>query len=147
MQKFIIPYRSHLGPYAKTLRRNMTLAEILLWQQIKARKMEGARFRRQVPAGPYITDFLCKELMLAIEVDGSSHQDRFDLDLERDKKLASMGITVLRFWDYDVKNDIERILEQIRSWIRNHPPRPDGHPSDGGRTHPGLTATPPMEGT
>ncbi len=109
----------------------MTLAEVLLWKKLNRRQL-GVQFGRQKPAGKWIIDFYCKELQLAIEVDGSSHNFRKADDDERQRQLESLGIRFLRFWDCEVKNDIGAVIERIKAWIKNNPPRPP--------------ATPPKEG-
>jgi very-short-patch-repair endonuclease len=69
----IIPYNPKLKPLAKQLRHNMTVAEVLLWNRLKGKQMRGYDFDRQRPIDEYIVDFYCKDLMLAIEIDGASH--------------------------------------------------------------------------
>lgn len=69
----ILPYKPHLKEYATKLRKNMTLAEVLLWNKLKRRQMLGHDFDRQRPIADYVVDFYCKALRLAIEVDGHSH--------------------------------------------------------------------------
>jgi len=104
----------------------MTLAEVLLWNQLKNKQILGYDFDRQRPLGQYIVDFLCKKLHLAIEIDGKSHDFRSKQDAERQKQIENMGIKVIRFWDHEVKHDIESVLERIRKVIFNaeqHPPR------------------------
>ena len=113
----IIPYNPKLKKRASELRKNMTLAEVLLWKQIKQRKMLGYDFARQRPMDEYIVDFFCKDLSLAIEVDGSSHAFKGEKDDTRQARLESLGVRFLRFWDYDVKNDMQTVLRMIREWI------------------------------
>ena len=115
----IIPYNKNLKHFARELRKNSTLAEVLLWQNIKG-KCYGYEFHRQVPLNEYIVDFYCHELKLAIEIDGNSHDFKFEYDKLRQKKLESMGISFIRFSDYDVKrniNDVLRALEFVISEI------------------------------
>ena len=83
---------------AKSLRRTMSLPEVLLWRALKGRKMEGLHFRKQHPVGPYVLDFYCDARKLAVEVDGGSHGfgDRPDRDDRRDAWLAERGIRTLR---------------------------------------------------
>jgi very-short-patch-repair endonuclease len=75
MRNKILPYNPKLKPFARQLRNNMTLSEILLWEYLKNKKMKGFDFDRQRPIDEFIVDFYCKELMLAIEIDGSTHDD------------------------------------------------------------------------
>ncbi len=95
----------------------MTLAEVLLWKEIKQKSMLGYDFDRQRPIDEYIVDFYCKDLSLAIEVDGSSHNFNEQKHAIRQRRLESLGIRFLRFWDHDVKNDMQTILRSIREWI------------------------------
>lgn len=79
--------------------------------------MNGYTFNRQKPLLNYIVDFYCKPLALVIEIDGSSHDNTFDADLERQKELEKKGLSFLRFEDRDVKNDIDNVLRTIELWI------------------------------
>jgi len=121
----IIPYNPKLVGYAKELRNNMTLGEIALWREIKGKKL-GIRFSRQIPINNFIVDFYCKDLQLAIEIDGSIHfeEGHQEKDAVRQKRLESLGVTVLRFSDLDVKNNLSWVLEEIKVEIekyRTHP--------------------------
>ncbi len=97
--------------FARALRSNSTDAERALWQKLPAQQL-GARFRRQVPFGPYVLDFYCFDLRLAIELDGGQHHESLK-DLVRDDFLAAKGITVLRFWNHDVFQNIEAVLLRL----------------------------------
>ena len=99
MQRKIIPYSPKLKARAKEIRHHMTLAEVLLWKRLKNRQVLGCDFDRQRPIGNYIVDFYCKELMLAIEVDGRSHDFKELQDQRRQKEIEAYGIRVLRFWE------------------------------------------------
>ena len=115
----IIPYNPKLKSLARELRKNSTLAEVLLWMNIKG-KCYGHEFHRQVPIGDYIVDFYCHELQLAIEIDGNTHDYNFEMDDIRQKNLEKMGITFIRFNDRDVKScmtDVLRGLEFVISEI------------------------------
>ena len=114
----IIPYHPHLIAMAKKLRNNMTLGEVVLWREIKGKKL-GIRFSRQIPIDKYIVDFHSKDLRLAIEVDGSIHyeEDHQEKDELRQKRLESFGITVIRFSDLDVKNNLDWVLGEIQKEI------------------------------
>ena len=105
MRNKIIPYNPKLKEYAKQLRNNSTLSEVLLWQKIKNKAL-GVQFHRQVPIKEYIVDFYCHELMLAIEIDGDSHLYKYDYDQKRQGELELLGITFLRFSDFDVKQNM-----------------------------------------
>ncbi len=116
----IIPYNPKLKELARQLRRNSTQAEIMLWKYLKGKQMLGFDFDRQRPIGNYIVDFYCKDLMLAIEIDGESHNDKADYDAKRQAWLERQGITVLRFYDWEVKEDALAVAQAIENWIRNN---------------------------
>jgi len=134
----IIPYNPKLKARAHELRKHMTLAEVLLWNELKAGKMRGHDFDRQRPIDEYIVDFYCKELQLAVEVDGRSHDFKEERDARRDERLRSLGVHMLRFWDSAVRGDMRTVLRSIEAWIGQHektggvnrenPPRPAGTP-------------------
>ena len=119
MRRKILPYNPKLKSIAKNLRKNMTLSEVLLWQRLKQGQLLGYDFDRQRPIDNYIVDFFCKDLMLAIEIDGSSHHSEmaFAQDIRRQKRLETLGIRFLRFKDEEVKKDLDRVVEQIYHWI------------------------------
>jgi very-short-patch-repair endonuclease len=126
----IIPYNPKLKLLARELRNNSTKSEIILWNKIKNRSL-GVEFHRQVPIDEYIVDFFCHELMLAIEIDGSTHYYNFEKDDIRQKRLESFGIKVFRIEDKDVRfalNDVLRAVELIVEELvinnEEHPPRP-----------------------
>jgi very-short-patch-repair endonuclease len=106
---------------AKALRKNFTDTERLLWKYLRAKQMEGCKFRRQEPIGSYIVDFVCQEKQIVIEVDGGQHYTEREKDKERDKWLKGQGYKVLRFWNNEVLGNIEGVLEVIRDCL-NHPP-------------------------
>jgi len=102
---------------ARTMRRALTPPEARLWVQLKGRKLEGLKFRRQHPAGPYILDFYCPEQGLAVEVDGMIHGDADQArhDERRTAWLTTKGISVLRVASCDVRDDVEGVLNAIRN--------------------------------
>ncbi len=112
-----IHYNPKLKYHARELRKKGVLSEVLLWNHLKGRKMRGYQFMRQKPVGDYIVDFYCNKLKLTIEIDGESHDGRFLYDMERQRVLESMGLTLLRFSDSDVKRDISSVLMAIEGWI------------------------------
>ncbi len=118
----IIPYNPKLKILASRLRKDMTLAEVLLWNELKQKKMMGHDFDRQKPLDNFIVDFYCKDLMLAIEIDGDSHEheDAFEADKVRQQKLENYSIHFLRFDDCEVKQDMKNVLRTIEIWIENH---------------------------
>lgn len=97
----------------------MTFAEVLLWNELKQKKINGYDFDRQRPIDNYIVDFYCKDLMLAIEVDGFSHftPEAIEEDEQRQNRLEELGVSVLRFNDSQVKDDIENVICEIGGWI------------------------------
>ena len=104
----------------------MTLSEVLLWKEIKNKQL-GMRFSRQIPIDQFIVDFYCKDLMLAIEIDGQSHyhDDQPDKDKRRQIKLESLGIHFLRFDDLDVKSNIRWVANEILIKIDELKPTPN----------------------
>ena len=120
----IIPYNPGLKELARELRKNMTLSEVLLWNQLKQKNMMGYDFDRQRPVGEYIVDFYCKELLLAIEIDGNTHIYRYEEDEIRQKDLEKLGIRFLRFDDMEVKTNISNVLRVIEEWIGKNQPAP-----------------------
>jgi very-short-patch-repair endonuclease len=115
----IIPYDPKLKTLARELRNNSTLAEVLLWKKIKGKQMSGYSFYRQRPIDQYIVDFFCPELMLAIEVDGSSHDQKGEADLARQEQLESPCVRFLRFDDKEVKQNMGGVLFTIARWIED----------------------------
>lgn len=113
----IIPYNPKLKEYARKLRKNSTFMEILLWDYLKGKRMRGYDFDRQKPIDNYIVDFYCKDLMLAIEIDGESHYGNVKKDEARDKRLKQFGVTVLRFDDTEMRYDVEKVVNAIEKWI------------------------------
>jgi len=99
---------------ARTLRKQQTDAEKLLWSQLRNRQLEGCKFRQQQPIGPYIADFLSLEPKLIIELDGGQHTEQQDEDSKRTRYLQVLGYRVLRFWNHEVLNDLDAVLEAIR---------------------------------
>ncbi len=95
----------------------MTTSEISLWNQLKQKKMCGMDFDRQRPILNFIVDFYCKDLMLAIEVDGSSHYNNEQADSVRQLALEAQGVRFIRFDDFMVKHDMKNVLAYIESWV------------------------------
>ena len=115
----IIPYRPHLKALARELRKNMMRGEATLWQHLKGKKLLGYNFDRQRPIDEFIVDFYCKDLMLAIEIDGASHDDA-DAQLKdeiRQRTIESFGVKFLRFSESDACNHPEAVVEAIAQWI------------------------------
>ena len=99
---------------AKNLRKNSTMVESLLWSRLRARQLQGIKFRRQQPIEKFIVDFVSFEKRIVIELDGGQHKMNKEKDNERDRFLSENGFTVLRFWDNDVSENLEGVLEVIR---------------------------------
>jgi very-short-patch-repair endonuclease len=120
----------NLTQTAKELRRNATDAERLLWKYLKAKQLEGLKFRRQEQIGRFIADFVCYEGII-IEADGGQHAQEKGKDEERTEWLNSQGFTVLRFWNNEILTNIEGVVEVIRSHCTgdsNVSPLPDPLP-------------------
>lgn len=113
-------YNKNLQPNANRLRKEMTKAEACLWKYVlRASKMKGYGFRRQRPVLNYIADFMCKPLMLIVEVDGSIHEleEVRKNDEERQKALEEAGFTVLRFTNEEVLTNIVWVQSFLEEWI------------------------------
>jgi very-short-patch-repair endonuclease len=113
-------YNNNLQPYANELRKDMTKAEACLWKYVlRASKLKGYPFRRQRPVLNYIADFMCKPLMLIIEVDGSIHEleEVMQKDNVRQKALEEVGFTVLRFTNEEVLTNIIWVQNFLEEWI------------------------------
>jgi len=108
----------------RELRRNHTDAERLLWSRLRNRQFFGVKFFRQYSVGPYILDFFCPKTGLAIELDGGQHAEKEnqDFDLARTAYLKGQGIAVLRFWNNDVMQNREGVLERIAERINSADP-------------------------
>jgi len=91
----------------------MTDAEQRLWYRLRARRLDEWKFRRQVPVGPYIVDFLCARARVIVELDGGQHAERIARDEARTAGLSSRGYQVIRFWNNDVLGNIEGVLESL----------------------------------
>lgn len=95
------------------LRTNMTAAERTLWRKIRQRQLGNARFRRQHAIGPFIVDFACVELKLAIEIDGGQHDEKSKQDVNRSHFLERQGWRVIRFWNHDVLLNIDGVMMAV----------------------------------
>lgn len=117
-----IYYNPKLKELDRRLRNNSTKAETKIWNFLKGKRLMGYDFHRQKPIDNYIVDFFCNRLMLAIEVDGYTHsfEETFERDKFKAERLNELGITVLRFSDEDVMNNIEGVLMGIEDFIRRY---------------------------
>lgn len=112
-----IYYNPKLKLLARKLRNEGTLAEVLLWSELKGRKVKGYKFTRQKPIDNYIVDFFCNRLRLVIEIDGITHEDKVEEDEKRQSELENLGIRFLRFLDSDVRENLNGVLLRITDWI------------------------------
>ena len=108
-----MPRDPNLVELARKLRHDMTPAEQILWRELRGRRFQGWKFRRQHVVGPYIADFYCPQIQLLIELDGKTHIGNEEHDGERQEVLEGMGNTVLRFLNPDVYDEKEAVLELI----------------------------------
>ncbi len=116
---------------ARVLRNHLTDTERVLWRHLRLRQLEGHKFRRQHPIGPYIVDFVCLEKRVIIEVDGGHHAEQGDDDASRTAWLQAHGFCVLRFWNHEVLTSIEAVAEQIRNVLIEAAPPPLSSPARG----------------
>lgn len=115
--------RHQTSELARGLRQEETRAEEVLWNALRGRQLAGLKFRRQHPVGTLVLDFCCPDYLLAIEVDGSVHEDSVERDEERTLWLEASGYRVIRFRNEVVLNDLGAVLDRILSTIRQEPPR------------------------
>ncbi len=115
-----IYYNPKLKELARQLRNNSTKSEIKLWRHLKGKQLSGYDFHRQKPIDNYIIDFFSSKLMIAIELDGYTHgfEEVFERDKKKEQRLNEIGITVLRYRDDDVMNNIEGVLENIKDLLQ-----------------------------
>jgi very-short-patch-repair endonuclease len=109
---------------AKRLRKNLTAAERLLWKYLRAKQLNGIKFRRQEPIGKYIVDFVFFEKKIVVEIDGGQHSEQQAKDAERDLWLRSQGFLVLRFWNHEVMQHADSVVARIAECALKHPPQP-----------------------
>ncbi len=115
---------------ARTLRKVMTDAERLLWRNLRNRHMGGHKFRRQHPVGSYVVDFVCMEKKVVIELDGGQHSFKLSSDAKRSDYLIAKGYTVMRFWNNEVLQETDAVLNTILQELA--PPSPRPSPPKGG---------------
>jgi very-short-patch-repair endonuclease len=111
---------------ARRLRRDKTEAEARLWGALRTGRLEGWKWRRQVPVGPFIVDFLCLEAALAVELDGGVHTEQSGYDAWRDALLRKRGLQVLRFWNSEVADNFDGVCWTILSACRESDPAKRG---------------------
>jgi very-short-patch-repair endonuclease len=118
--------------YARSLRRRQTDAERRLWGRLRDRRLLGAKFARQVPIGPYVVDFCCRERKLIVELDGGQHAVRAPAEAERTAFLEALGYRVLRFWNNDALANTDGVLLRIVAALGAGPsPRPSPRGGEG----------------
>ena len=110
-----------LSDLVKMLRHNQTLPEQIIWQVLRNRSFCKCKFRRQVQIGNYIVDFVCYEKMLVIELDGSEHlqQDKIVYDNNRSRELRERGFQVIRYYNNDILNNLDIVLEDLWQKLNN----------------------------
>lgn len=108
-----MPDRQRLLAFAKRMRHAPTDAERRLWAHLRAWRMQGVKFKRQQPLGPYIADFVCFERRLVVEVDGGQHAERIAEDAMRTLWLEQQGFRVLRFWNDEVLRSTGTVLREV----------------------------------
>jgi len=111
---------------ARYLRKSATDCERILWRHLRNRKFAAYKFRRQHPLDPYVLDFYCPALKLAIELDGSDHDTRAreKRDQSREEFLSEQGIAIIRFWNHQVREELDSVLDAIWLALENR-----GNPS------------------
>ena len=109
--------------FARSLRREMTEAEDKLWHELRDRRLDRIKFRRQMPIGKYIADFVCVDARLVVEIDGSQHADSA-YDEQRKAELKARGFRVLRFWNDDVLREMNSVCETIIAYVRDQTLQP-----------------------
>ena len=118
--KPIIERRTSKIAFARTLRSSMTPGERVIWKKIRAKRFHNLKFRRQVPIGPFIVDFLCLEKKLVIEIDGYTHGEQSvkEYDKRRERYLRKRGFAVLRFTNVQAVESTEIVLNKIRAFLK-----------------------------
>ncbi|WP_309545106.1 MULTISPECIES: ribonuclease P protein component [unclassified Arenibacter] len=119
MKNKIIPYNPLLKEFARQLRKNSTLAEVLLWQKIKQSGL-GVEFHRQVPLLDFIVDFYCYEIGLIIEIDGSLHDYKYDQDAKGQGLLETYGVEFIRFTDSEIKENISGVMIALEKKVKEY---------------------------
>jgi len=110
--------KTMLRQHARNLRKNSTYAERHLWFNLRANRL-GFKFKRQVPLGTYIVDFVCLEKRLVVELDGGQHMDNQTYEMARTAWLNSQGFKVLRFWNHDALQQTSSVIEVIMEALSN----------------------------
>ncbi len=122
------------NPHARRLRKEATDVERLLWSVLRNRQLDNHKFRFQATIGPFVVDFLCAEKRLIVELDGGQHSE--DVDRERTAYLEKAGYSLIRFWNSDLTQNLDGVLEAIRLKLSalpaaQHAPSPNPLPQAG----------------
>jgi very-short-patch-repair endonuclease len=122
MKRNILPYNPELKELAKRLRNNMTFSEVKLWNELKDGKLMGYDFDRQRAIRNYIVDFYCNDVLLAVEVDGITHEEERAQykDARRQEELDRLGVHFLRFDALLVVNKVQAVVREIGKWLKEH---------------------------
>jgi len=124
--------KERLIKFAKSMRRQPTNAEAIIWATLRGARMQGFKFKRQQPIGAYIVDFVCFECGLVVEIDGGQHAEDVSADQHRSNWLQSQGFRILRFWNNEVIERRDDVLESIIRALREYPsPQPLSHKGRG----------------
>jgi very-short-patch-repair endonuclease len=116
------PSPPNFAATARRLRRDQTDAEARLWETLRGCRLDGWKWRRQVAVGPFIVDFLCLEAALVVELDGGIHVEQLAYDARREAYLRTRGLRVLRFWNAEVCDGLDRVSWTILSACRESDP-------------------------
>jgi very-short-patch-repair endonuclease len=114
-------FRPRATRLAKKLRNNATDVERKLWQHLRASKLNGFKFSRQMPVAGYVCDFLCRSACLVIELDGGQHDELAERDEMRTRRIEAEGYRVIRFWNNEVNESLEGVLFRIAEALEAHP--------------------------
>ncbi len=104
--------------FARALRKHLTPAEELLWRHLRGSRLQGAKFRRQVPFDRFVVDFYCHAAKLVVEIDGVQHDWHAEYDAERTETLEKLGLRIIRFANAEIRNDLESVLARISAELR-----------------------------
>ncbi len=114
-----LPYNRNLKAYAKSLRKSGNLSEVLLWQELKSKKLLALDFDRQKIIGNYIVDFYCKSLGVVIEIDGTSHDFKVKYDMKREAYLQGFNLLIIHILDIDIKQNLTGVLAYLHQQLKD----------------------------
>ena len=124
-------YSDLLRERARSLRKTQTDVEAMMWRLLRSRELAGCKFRRQHPVVGYIADFICLDRKVIVELDGGQHDGNVQYDQARTHRLNEAGFRVLRFWNHQVIESREAVLEAVLAFV--NAPHPDPLPASGAR--------------